>query len=77
LGRGIAVFAAAVTALPRALRLRVPDFALTTTIGRGLQKGHSSREVVQTWWALHRLDVVLWSFAIALGVVIGLVAARA
>jgi hypothetical protein len=66
----------AVPPLPRALRLRVPDFALPATIGRGLGRGHNSREVVKTWWALHRLDVVLWSLAIALGVVIGLVAAR-
>jgi hypothetical protein len=83
-GRGISLFAVAVTAVrekvhdlpsPGVSRLRIPDFALSATIGRVHRRGHSARRLVETWWASHALEAVLWTLAMALAVGAGLVVA--
>jgi hypothetical protein len=57
-------------------RLRMPDLALSATIGRGLWGRHRSRRVVETWWASHRLGAVVWTLGVVSAVVVGLVVVR-
>ena len=84
-GRGISLFAVAVTAVreklnnlpsPRVSRLRLPDFAFSARIGRGHRRTRSAHKLARTWWASHTLDAVLWTLAGALAVVVGVVVAR-
>ena len=56
-------------------RLRMPDLPLSATIGRGLRGRHCSRRVVETWWASHTLEAVVWTLGAASAVVVGLVVA--
>jgi hypothetical protein len=57
-------------------RLRMPDLALSATIGRGFRGRHRSRRVVETWWASHRLEAVVWTLGLVSAVVVGLVVVR-
>jgi hypothetical protein len=50
--------------------------ALLVTLGRSLRGRHRARRVVETWWASHTLEAVLWTLALALGIAAGLVVAR-
>jgi hypothetical protein len=62
--------------LPRRPRLHLPDLALSATISRGLRRRHDAGRAVQTWWASHTLEAVLWALGMALAVVAGLLVAR-
>jgi hypothetical protein len=59
--------------LPRVPSLRLADSPISVTTGHGLGKG---RRVVRTWLTSHALDAVLWTLAVALAVVVGVVIAR-
>jgi hypothetical protein len=76
LGRRLEAVAGAVRpGLKRLSDVSVPR-ALSATLGRGLRRRHRARRVVETWWASHTLETVLWTLALALGIGVGLVIAR-
>ena len=66
-------------------RLRMPDLsrlphpcmpALPFSAGVVRRSLHSGRTAVEAWSAAHSLDAVLWTFALALAVCVGLGVSR-
>lgn len=76
-------------ALPQLPRLHMPHLPFSAAMGRGLRSWDSARRVVETWasrapgprvmkrwWVSHTLDLVVWTLAMSLAVVVGIVVAR-
>lgn len=57
--------------LPRDVPLRLPALALSGSIGRGLRRRDSAHKAAQRWWALHALDAMLWTLALATALGLG------
>jgi hypothetical protein len=75
--------------LPQLPRLHMPDLPFSAALGSGLRGRHSVRRVAETWashtpdaraierwWVSHTLDAVVWTLAMSLAVVVGIVVAR-
>jgi hypothetical protein len=54
----------------------MPDLALSAAIGRPLRSRHRASRVVKNWWASHTMEATVWTLAMALAVVLGIVVAR-
>jgi hypothetical protein len=61
--------------LPRPPRLRVPNLALSATIGHGLRMRHSGRRVAMKWWTEYAHDAMVWTLVMAVAVGVGVVVA--
>jgi hypothetical protein len=60
---------------PQLSRLRVPS-SFSAAIGGALHSRHRAGRVVRKWGASHTLEATVWTLAIALAVVLGIVIAR-
>jgi len=63
-------------ALPRLPGLRWPARHLSARSGPGRRSRHRAA-LLQTWWAAHSVDAVVWMLAITLAVGVGVVLAKA
>jgi hypothetical protein len=61
---------------PRLPRLPMPDLTLSAAIGRPLRSRHRAHRAAKAWWASHTLEATVWTLAMALAVVLGIVVAR-
>jgi hypothetical protein len=58
--------------LQRLPRLPVPAVALSAVIEGGHRRSQSGSRVARSWWSSHAQDAVLWTLAIASGLLVGL-----
>jgi hypothetical protein len=61
---------------PRLPLLPTRGIGLSSKIGEGRRRWRRRRRVLETWWASHTLDAVLWTLAIVSAVLVGFVLAQ-